>query len=202
MRHNQKRDRTLLMNLVLSIFLSFASVLELDACLPKSTGTPVPSATASPMIIPTPTGIALSFETIERWDYASGTGKYYMPSEPGLIVVAQSTEAQNLDGILRDPIFQQIEDLDYSQYFVIAAFQGRKHSSGYGIQINQISQVGNVVNIFAQLSEPVPNHEIWPMTTSPYHLVKVHKRGNGGQEITFNLVVENKPVVTVILLIP
>lgn len=142
----------------------------------------------------------LPFETIEQKEWA-GTGKSYEAREPGLMVISQSEETDNL-GIITDEAVQKLQVLDYGDYFAFVAFQGWKPNGGYSIQVNRVSRIGNSVNIYAQFHEPRPDEEKTDEITSPYHLMIVQKTGNWGQEVTFNLLDGETVVVSLSHFIP
>jgi hypothetical protein len=128
----------------------------------------------------------LIFETIEKKEL-SGTGVLYEPELPGMKIVARADEAEGLSGLITDEAMQTLQTLDYTRYFVLAAFCGRRGTGGFGIQINSIRRTGNTVTVDAQLFEPAPDQQRTAVVTSPYHLVIVQKEGSWGQEISFGL---------------
>ena len=173
MQNNQKRKKFLFYNSIMLVSLAFSLAFGLNACKPKSE--------------PKSEEIALPFETIEQDVYAGDTGILYDSHEPGMVIISRLEEIDNLDGMVNKAGLRQLQALDYSQYFSLAAFQGKKGSTGYDIQVNHIGRIGNTVNVYAQLHEPPPDKPVGAMETSPYHLVKVQKTGSWGQDITFNL---------------
>ncbi len=144
----------------------------------------------------------LSFETIEQDIYCPESGVLNESHEPGLIIVSQAEERDRLVNLINSGSMWQLRRLDYGQYFALAAFQGRKGSIGYEIQIDQISREGNTVNVYARLNEPEPNTNVGATVTSPYHVVKVQKTGEWDQEITFNLFSGNTLVASLVQAMP
>lgn len=142
-----------------------------------------------------PKEINLPFETIEQRD-ASGTGQVYKDKQPGLMIIATSKEGTKLDALVTPETRARLQNLNYNADFVIAVFQGRKPTTGYGVQIERITRQGSKVTIYAQFSEPKPDEEKAPEETSPYHLVQVQKVGTWGQRTTFNLVVGGATVTS------
>ena len=134
-----------------------------------------------------PKEVDLTFQSIEQ-QASSGTGNLYKAKQPGLIVISSPDEVDGLDGLITDDAKQSLLVLDYNAYFALAAFQGWKPSSGFGVLVNRITQEGNTVNVYAQFSEPRPDEEKADIVTSPYHLIIVQKDGSWGKEILFNLV--------------
>lgn len=162
----------------LMIFLSVLAIfLGLSACQPKEVKE-----------------VDLLFETVERRD-ASGTGQVYQDRQPSLMVITTPEEAASLGALVTPKAQAQLQNLNYSTYFAIAIFQGRKSTTGYGVEIERITRLESKVTIYARFLEPKPNAERAPEETSPYHLVQVQKTGMWGQSITFDLV-EGDTVVT------
>ncbi len=150
---------------------------------------------------PKPTEVTLPFETIEQKEWA-GTDKPYESREPTLIIVSRLEEVDNLNGLISDEAMIKLQALDYDEYFALVAFQGWKPSTGYSIQVNRISRLGNTVNIYTQLHEPTPDEAKADEVTSPYHLVQVQKSGSWGQVITFNLIGGETSIVSLFHTIP
>ncbi len=146
--------------------LMLVLLLWLSACQPKETNLP--------------------FETIEQKEWA-GTDHAYEAREPGVMVVAQPEEITALNKWITEDAEAQLQKIDYKVYFVLVVFQGRKPTTGYSIQVDQLTRLEDTVNIKARFSEPKPNEEKSPEVTSPYHLVRVQKVGTWGRNITFNL---------------
>lgn len=159
----------------LMIFLSVLAIsLGLSACQPKE--------------------VDLLFETIERRD-ASGTGQVYQDRQPGLLVITTPEEAASLGALVTSEAQAQLQSLNYNAHFAIAIFQGRKPTTGYGVEIERITRLESKVTIYARFLEPKPNAERAPEETSPYHVVQVQKTGTWRQSIIFDLV-EGDTVVT------
>lgn len=166
----------------LMIFLSVLAIsLGLSACQPKE--------------------IDLLFETVERRD-ASGTGQVYQDRQPGLMVITTPEEAASLVALVTSEAQARLQSLNYNAYFAVAIFQGRKSTTGYGVEIERITRLESKVTIYARFLEPKPNAERAPEETSPYHLVQVQKTGTWGQPITFNLIVGNVVVTSLSHYVP
>jgi hypothetical protein len=189
MLHNRAKTKLRFYPALMAICLTFCLVPGLAACQAISTGTP------------TPQGTVLFFETIEQQDY-SGTGIMYESKNPGIIIVSGTGDANNLMGLISENSLKQLQTLDYQGYFVIATFQGWKPETGYGIQIDKVVRSGNTVNILVTLDEPKPPQHPGEIVSSPYHLVRIQKTGNWGQEITFNLMADDQLLTSAVHGIP
>lgn len=189
MNHSRASHKPLFYIKFIAICLSFCLAPGLAACQAISTGTP------------TPQGTVLSFETIEQKDY-SGTGIMYESKNPGIIIVSGTGDANNLMGLISENSLKQLQTLDYQGYFVIATFQGWKPETGYGIQVDKVVRSENTVNILVTLNEPKPPRHPGEIVSSPYHLLRIQKTGNWGQEITFNLLADGLLVTSAVHMIP
>jgi hypothetical protein len=134
MQNDQEQNRSLRFNIVMLASLAFILIFGLVACNPATTPTFTPTKQATPLPTITMDGNALPFETIEQDVYAVDTGKLYESREPGIIIISHVEKIDNLVGLVSLEGIMQLRALDYSQYFALAAFQGRKGSLGYYIQ--------------------------------------------------------------------
>ncbi len=150
---------------------------------------------------PQPEETNLSFETIEQKERAD-TGQFHEAREPKLMVVSRLEEVDSLNGLVTEEAKGKLQMLDYSQYFVLLVLQGWKPTTGYKVDVDRIIRLGNTVNIYAQFQEPKPGVKKASAITSPYHLMRVRKMGGWGQDITFNLLVDETIVSSISHVIP
>lgn len=183
MQNKQKRKNLSFYNIILLVSTAFSVTFGLGACNPK------------------PEEIALPFETFEQKEWA-GTDKPYESREPNLIIVSRLEEVDNLNGLITDEAKAKLQAVDYSSYFALLVLQGWKPTTGYKASINRITRIENTVNIYAEFLEPEPDKAVSPAVTSPYQLVKVQKAGSWGQDVTFNLIVGEKSLVSLSHVIP
>jgi hypothetical protein len=131
---------------------------------------------------------ALSFDTIEQRD-ASYTGKLMEGPNPVIFVVASADRAVKLEGLITAEAQAKLQNLDYGKYVAVAVFQGKKPSTGYSIQIDQIVRTGDHVRVYPKFTEPRPDESTGAMITSPYHLVQVRKIEDWRSPMLFYLIV-------------
>jgi hypothetical protein len=143
----------------------------------------------------------LPFETIEQKEWA-GTGQSYEAFEPGLMVFTQTEQLDILNPWITQDAQTKLLAVDYDQYFVVVVFQGKKPTTGYGVDVNRIAQLENGVNVYAQFHEPKPDEAKADAITSPYQLVQVQKVGAWGQAVRLNLIVEDVTVASISSFIP
>ena len=152
---------------------------------------------------PTPTRQALNetaliFETIEQ---ENGAGSKYNTVEPGIMVISSKEDITSLPSG-SDEAIHKLQELDYENFFALIVFQGRKDSGGYDVQIERVAPVETTINVYAQFNEPKPNEVITLVATSPFHLVKIQKTGEWGQEFLFQVIVGDTIVATLNHFIP
>ncbi|MEJ2211400.1 MAG: protease complex subunit PrcB family protein [Anaerolineae bacterium] len=134
--------------------------------------------------------VSLSFETIEQKE-RTGTSEGYEAKEPFLVIVAQPHDLAGLDDWISKDASAQLQELDFDAYFGLAAFLGRKGTSGYGIQIERITRLDDQVEVFVKIREPQPKEKKNDVETSPYHLVQVHKTGVWAQDVVFKMLADS-----------
>jgi protease stability complex PrcB-like protein len=137
----------------------------------------------------------LPFETIEQKEWA-GTGQAYEALEPGLMVFTLTEQLDSLTPWITENAKAKLLAVDYDKYFILVVFQGKKSTTGYGVDINRIARLENAVNVYAQFQVPKPDEAKADAITSPYQLVQVQKVGTWGQEVRFNLIVEDVTVTS------
>ncbi len=159
---------------IIIVFLYVAS--GITACKPKETDLP--------------------FETVEKNKLGPGTGHDYSTLRPGLVLITQPEEVTILNGWIGNDSKTKLQKLDYNKVFALLVLQGEQGSGGFGVQINRIAQQGDTVNVYAQFFMPNQGEPEFSVVTSPYHLVKIKKDSTWGQEITFQVIVKGKVVVS------
>lgn len=146
-------------------------------------------------------GMNLSLEIIEK-----NTGAfnlvYYQASNPAIMVVTNTEDVTKLDGLVTSKAFALLQRIDYQKYFTLIVFQGAKPSTGYEVQITRVTREGNTVNVFVNFHEPALNETEQAVGTSKRCLAKIKKIGTWGQEITFQVVIDGKVVVSTSSYIP
>ncbi len=117
----------------------------------------------------------LPFETIEKGEFPPETPQHYEGKVPKLVIISGMADIVGLSHSVSPKAETVVRELNFSQYFAVAVFQGLKPWANYSVEIRQIIYQGNVVTIYAHFSEPQPGTQLPAVETSPYHLVKVQK---------------------------
>jgi len=143
---------------------------------------------STPLACSVPTkAVDLTFRSVEQSGSVVSVNLYEAKG-PELKIIAQLAEVDSLDRLITDDARQKLLALDYNRYFALAAFFGLQPTTGYSIQVNRVSRIGNTVSVYALLDIPGTDEAKANEVTSPYHLVIVQKDGSWGKAISFALI--------------
>lgn len=120
-----------------------------------------------------PSGEDIPFETVLRT--GGGDVRAYYQPEPKIAVATDPEELDKLKSLLSPNDWDALHDIDLSTFLVIAAFQGRKPSGGYKIEIVSVKRSGYQVYVIANFVTVSPGTPALTMVTSPLHVIKVKK---------------------------
>jgi hypothetical protein len=146
-----------------------------------------------------PPEVELPFETIEQ-DIApwyGGAVPTYESRQPGLKIITDIRAADQLTGITSEAR-ARLKTLNYDSHFALVIFLGEQGTGHTGIRIERLVRRGDRVFIAALVGERIGTDEV----TSPYHLVKIEKRGQWGKNIDFEAVSNKTTIVTTTHYIP
>ncbi len=71
---------------------------------------------------------------------------------------------------IRTPI-PPVPEVDFGRHMVLAAFMGRKPTSGFAIQITEVVARNNEALAFVKETAPPPNAIVLQVITQPFHIV-------------------------------
>lgn len=142
----------------------------------------------------------LPFETIEMAEIP-GTGYEYQGREPTLVIVAEIGDISKLGSSVSTKSQSSLESLNFSDYFAVAAFQGLKDTTMYGVEIQRILRKGNAITIYVHFTERDPSVGAGAIITSPYHIVKIPRQGLNGK-MEFILYADSKEVTRQTYIMP
>jgi len=156
--------------------ISFFLLTLLPACIP-----------------PLPEDGSLSYQTIEQKnDSAYSLQEQYTALEPGLVVMDGEESRERYEVWFGEKGRGQLGKMSFTTQIALAVFQGWQTAGGYGVEIERIVRVGDLVKVVARFDETS-----WGGAagiTSPYQLVRVNKAGDWHDGITYELVVEGEAV--------
>jgi hypothetical protein len=118
---------------------------------------------------------SLTFETISMGDWGSDIQDF--------LVIGSAKEWD----IFRKEYLPRIKasDIDFQNHFVIVAFLGEKATGGYGIQIENVTQIKDMIRVTVNITEPAPGQYVTEGSTNPYHIVRVKKGDMTKGNLTF-----------------
>jgi hypothetical protein len=131
-----------------------------------------------------PPGEDIPFETIVK--EVGGGSNSIQVEQPVLRVAANAAEMAELKALtdqlghgagpdIEWSFDARLDEVDLSTHLVIAAFQGRKNTGGYRIEVVSVKQSRNQVYVIANFVTPTPGKPVLTQMTSPYHVIKVKK---------------------------
>lgn len=109
----------------------------------------------------------ISFETISHITYGTHENHEYL--------VIENSEEWGRVWSFSMPVYHPAPEIDFSTHMVIAVFMGWRSSSGYGISIERITNMGN--EIIVNVKETYPGRGVGTLTvvTHPHHIIKVER---------------------------
>lgn len=143
---------------------------------------------------PLPEDGSLSFQTLEQKnDSAYRLQEQYTALEPGLVVIEGEESLARYEVWFGEKGRGQLKRLNFGTTIAVAVFQGWQLEAGYGVEIERVVRVGDVVTVAARFTRPGPGGGV-SAVTSPYHLIRVGKAGDWHEGISYELVVEGEVV--------
>lgn len=129
--------------------------------------------TAAATVHPTPTfvdGQSIEFETVVI------DGCKVEKGEVQLFLITTREEIAIIEDQVNQATQQQLQNIDFNEYIVLALLRGLKPSNNYQTLIEHIVQQEHRLTIYAQFWEPSPYWSSTSAETSPCHLVKVARQ--------------------------
>jgi hypothetical protein len=123
----------------------------------------------------------LRFETLIKQEnlyfYSSeGEGSRCNQEEMDLLVATRPDDVQQIVARLcpeRPRVrWDQLMEVDYTQYWVVVAYMGAEPWSGFEITIEEMTQVGRTVRVAVSTVEPSLGTQVF---VNPYHVVLVKR---------------------------
>lgn len=117
---------------------------------------------------------AATFRTLER-------GTFSGVAQPGVTVARDAAALRALwaahagtgPGV-------SMPAVDFSRQLVVAVFQGRQPSGGYGVEVRALERVGDDLHLSVTRRTPAPGQAVTLAFTSPYHIVLIDHQGATG----------------------
>ena len=103
--------------------------------------------------------------------YKSG----YSSNEEQLII-RTAEEWKQLKEKINDPRSSSLSsEIDFNKFMVIAVFDKRRPSSGYDVEITDISTTASEIRVTITYTSPKPTDGVLGVITRPGHIIIIHK---------------------------
>jgi hypothetical protein len=146
-------------------------------------------------------GKQIQFETIEHQE-TSGAGHDYPGKDIHLVVISSHVEVSDLDSWVSQDAQDTLEELDYSNFFTLAVFQGLKPTNRYDIEITRVTRTDNTIHLETRIQNRDPELEAADVQTSPYHLIAIVKTGTWNEDFNFNVIQRGNIITSTTHFIP
>lgn len=113
--------------------------------------------------------------TIDFISIANGNSNTAELDDPTIFVAGSAKEIEPFIGWLDEGVANRIRRIDFNSSFVVAVFSGRMGSDGYGITIQRINLVSEVVKIEVKITEPAPDRAYSDVITYPYGMILINR---------------------------
>lgn len=141
---------------------------------------------------PLPEDGLLTYQTLEQKnDSAYSLQEQYTSLEPGLVVIDSEDSRSQYENWFGEKGRKALGKLNFSSRLAIGVFQGWQTTSGYGVEIERITRVGDIVTVEVQFTQPGLGGATGAIT-SPYQLVRVDKAGAWHAGIIYQLIVNGE----------
>jgi hypothetical protein len=178
----------ILLLVVLGVWLVGCSP-EQSGILPLATSAPTSISGASTSIPITPTAVipvvtqSTPNETMHKIVFENlAQGDSYIANlkTPTLFVADNEDDASRLtkllhEGLERDNVIREIQQVDFATTWVVAVFRGGVGSSGYDIAVQKVSLTSNTVQVVINLTDPAPDQNVSAIESYPYHIILISK---------------------------
>jgi hypothetical protein len=172
----------------LLVALMLATLTTCDGS-PTVTPPPSPTATISPAP-PTPSGIPLTFVTVDQEDSSHWS---WREREPHLFLAGDESELSAFIGYVREDVRGNLQSTDWDSHFILAAFPGVQPTHGYHVSIRDIRALPDTISVEAITTGPAG--EALPQEAIPYHIVRVDRdAAHLGPGTTVVLILNRVPV--------
>ena len=108
----------------------------------------------------------------------SGWAAFESQDTPRLAVITTAEETGAIQASIMPSHIKQIMTTDFSAYTVVIVFQGRKPSTGYSVQIDEVRRDGTQIAVYAKFNNPPKGTPLGQIFTSPYCILRIEKQPN------------------------
>lgn len=141
--------------------------------------------------------LAASFETVAQADDFETTGAYWDVYAPGVAIIGEPSEVEQLDVAISPQAESILRALDYQTYFALVAFAGKQtcyFTSDFGIEQALRGETG--IELYAYV-HPYGQQPDCPLRlTSPYHIITLPRQGLWRDGMLFTLLINDEHAVS------
>ena len=137
-------------------------------------------------------------ERLEWQKIAQYDGGDIAPSpdeRPRMTVVTTPEQVAELEPYVYSFVLHEISQIDFSEFLVVAVFQGYHGVLDYSVEVEDLRRNENVITVDARFLSPDPGEVLRPITSSPYLVLKIKKTPDLRGEFTFVLVADGEEIV-------
>jgi hypothetical protein len=133
------------------------------------------------LLVLTLSGCASAVQSAQRGfsNLLSGSTATAKLDGPALYIFESADQARDVAGWLDADSAKALLGADFKSSAVIMAFWGPNPSSGYGMEIQDVSISGNEVRLTARLDQPKPGSAQSDVLTFAYHAITVPRAAVG-----------------------
>lgn len=129
------------------------------------------------------------------YNEGGGASVRYEGESPRLLVLTDA------DAIRENfPSLQSLNEIDFSTHFAVAVYQGRKSTTGFYLEVLDVTRQGNTVTVCAQFHEPCCGGG--GAVISPFYVIEVQKGVDMTGTFTFVLSEDGKQVDQQVITLP
>lgn len=163
--------------------VTLALVMLLGACLG-----PAQESTAEPLeATGTTEARELPFETVVREDYYTYTGTVWEVLAPGIAIIAEPADVEQLGAFITPDSQARLRVLDYDAYFALVAFLDSQGCNEPEWGIEQIVLREDELEVHATYPQYDPERGCAPEFLLPYHAIRLPREGVWGGITHFTL---------------
>jgi len=139
-------------------------------------------------------GQEVPFETVHQSDYSRYTGKFWPVDAPGIAVIADPADVEQLDAFVTPDSQMQLRTLDYDTYFALVALFESECVQRYGVE--QVLLREDELEVYAIYPEHDPQIGCGGLSPTPYEVIQLPREGVWEDATRFTLYINGEHAVS------
>ena len=115
-------------------------------------------------------------------------------SEPFIRIISNQTEVDASSGVISLSTLQKLQAIDFDNNVALIVHQGKQPTSGYSVEVQNLTQEKNTIKIYALFKRPAAETPVTEIVTYPYQVVQVPRVNDSIDDYQFMVVVNDKIV--------